>query len=293
MEIYDLKLFISLAKLKNFGKTAEEFFISQPALSRRIKNIENELEVTLIYRKGTSIELSEYGEIFYKYCEEQISNYKNLKIKISEENRFEKDKLSVICLSTLYRIGSLVSSFMLDQQGVQLHFLQHHVDRLETYDWDLKIFCDTEYLEAEDTALLYREDIVIALAKDHPLCQREALTLEEIKEEKFVFINQNPSINKKIQQELDQRNLKLDILMYNDDYFTVKELVKRGSGISLVPKYSYGFHEEPGIVLKQLEDVHLARYNYICFNRAVERTKMSLTFDQYMKDFYHPLNAES
>ncbi len=64
-----LDAFTAVAKIRNFSKAAETLFITQSALSQRIKNLESELGVTLFFRKPSGIEITEIGERLLRYCQ--------------------------------------------------------------------------------------------------------------------------------------------------------------------------------------------------------------------------------
>lgn len=79
-----LEYFRKVAETESFTKAAEQLFISQPALSRSIKFLENELGVPLFERKGRILKLNHYGEIFLEKVEESISALEEGKTLLKE-----------------------------------------------------------------------------------------------------------------------------------------------------------------------------------------------------------------
>lgn len=77
---HKLKVFKEVALTKSFTKTAENLFISQPAVSKTIKNLEQEYEKALFGRKGNHIELTPEGELFMVYTEKLLSIYAEMSI---------------------------------------------------------------------------------------------------------------------------------------------------------------------------------------------------------------------
>lgn len=78
MEWQQLEYFVTVAKLEHMTRAAEALAISQPALSRSISKLEEELGVPLFDRQGRSIMLNRYGELFYIVCNECGKNMKKL-----------------------------------------------------------------------------------------------------------------------------------------------------------------------------------------------------------------------
>ena len=66
MEILQLKYFYALAQTQHVTRTAEQLHIAQPALTRTVHRLENELGVKLVQPRGRNIELTEYGKYLQK-----------------------------------------------------------------------------------------------------------------------------------------------------------------------------------------------------------------------------------
>ena len=88
MDIVALESFVTVYNYKNFTKAADKLYISQPALSRRMKALEEELGITLFKRRGTSIEgITEGGNFFYKEAVKLLKQADELRLKV---NRFRE-----------------------------------------------------------------------------------------------------------------------------------------------------------------------------------------------------------
>ena len=70
MNLSQLRYFRKLAQVQHFTKAAEELYITQPALSNSIKQLENELGIPLFEQQGRNVRLTKYGKEFNTYvCE--------------------------------------------------------------------------------------------------------------------------------------------------------------------------------------------------------------------------------
>ena len=66
------KIFIAVAKHKNITKASEELYISQPAISNSIKELEKQLEIELFFRKNKGVELTVFGQELYNQTKDKI-----------------------------------------------------------------------------------------------------------------------------------------------------------------------------------------------------------------------------
>lgn len=85
MEIKLLREFIVLAQSETFLKAADMLFISQPTLSRHIKNMETELGVSLFERTTRSFKLTKYGDMFLPYARKIVELYGQFSDELVEE----------------------------------------------------------------------------------------------------------------------------------------------------------------------------------------------------------------
>ena len=78
MTDFRLKVFLSVANHLSFTKASQELFISQPAISKHIQELESDFETRLFERRGNSIALTASGELLIKHAEELMEQYQHL-----------------------------------------------------------------------------------------------------------------------------------------------------------------------------------------------------------------------
>lgn len=98
-ELY--RIFYVVAQHKNITKAAEELLISQPAISKSIKNLEEQLGGQLFIRTKRGVNLTEEGKAFYKYIEQAIEYIDNAERKFSELKNLETGCIKIGISSTL------------------------------------------------------------------------------------------------------------------------------------------------------------------------------------------------
>lgn len=98
MELRHLRYFVTVAKELSFTKAAEKLFISQPPLSRQIKELENELGVRLFDRNNRKVALTEAGKYFEKEVDNLLLTLEaaSIQTKKISENINGEDRKSVV-----------------------------------------------------------------------------------------------------------------------------------------------------------------------------------------------------
>lgn len=93
MDISKLKSFLVLSECKSFSKTADILYCSQPAISKQIESLENELQVPLFNRIRNKVSLTIQGEHFKQYAEEIVKLYENSKEHIRQIENLNEGRL--------------------------------------------------------------------------------------------------------------------------------------------------------------------------------------------------------
>lgn len=110
---FRLKVFHTVARRLNFTKTAEELFISQPAVTKHIKEIESYFKIKLFERNGTKIKLTPAGETLFQYTEQLFSLYQSLEFELNAFSQKQSGKLRIGASTTVaqYVLPPILAAF--------------------------------------------------------------------------------------------------------------------------------------------------------------------------------------
>src|SRR5579875_2690206 len=113
MELHQLAYFRTVARTQHFTQAAEQLAISQPALSRAIANLEQELGIPLFDRRGRSVVLNSYGKAFLQYVDQAVQSLAEGKEKIEELLGQAEGTVSLAFLHTLgvHIVPELIGAF--------------------------------------------------------------------------------------------------------------------------------------------------------------------------------------
>lgn len=126
MDMRELRSFFYIARLRSFSRAAAELRIAQPALSRQIRKLEEELGVTLLTRHAKGVELTHAGEIVLKRAEVLIQAVRQIKTEVNESAAVVSGQITVAMPPAVGSIilPTLLRRFRTDYPNVSVHLME-------------------------------------------------------------------------------------------------------------------------------------------------------------------------
>ena len=215
MELSHLKYFQLTAELQHITKAAEQLYISQPALSKTISKLENELGVKLFDREGKNVYLNDYGHCVLEHTNRIFSEFDEMEREISDMKNGTTGSLSVASVwsaSNPTWLTSSLSHFIEKYPNVNIDFFKTENDRVSELllNREIDIAFSSTPIESQyiDWLPLFSEKIGIVLSERHPLANKKGLHMIDFKNERFCIMDVNS----------DSYNLTMDLC--NNAYFT-------------------------------------------------------------------------
>lgn len=198
MTISQIKYFVTVAKCLSFTKAAEQLFISQPALSRHIRNMEEEWNLQLFVRTSNGIRLTPAGSSLYIGMSELYRNYLEMIIQAKKIQRGIAGSLKIGILdqtNVADFMPQIYQYFSQEHPNVELWFQPGSFDFLvsEIYAGRLDVIFTLQFEIANKESIIYqyvehsRDHICMSIY--HPLAKKEMVTLDDVKNETFVMIS--------------------------------------------------------------------------------------------------------
>jgi len=168
MDLYHLKTFFFLAKVKNFTKAASLLFVTQSAVSHAIKKLEASVDTPLLQRKGKTIELTNAGHTLFRSCEKIFYEIERADQDIA---RFKRENKVNIRIGSTVEFGTSIlikhiKSFLDAHPDIRLDFLfSHHLETpLAQDEVDLIIDCKEHILPNLVKIYLFQEQYITIAA---------------------------------------------------------------------------------------------------------------------------------
>ncbi|MDR2238312.1 MAG: LysR family transcriptional regulator [Chryseobacterium sp.] len=209
---YRLKVFHTAASRLSFTKASEELYISQPAVTKHIKEIENQLGTKLFDRKGTSVQLTQSGRILYQYAEKIRNIYRDLEFEISQINEQHKGKLIIGASTTVaqYVLPEILARFNTYYKDIKIELIAHNTEIISDLLKEGKI--DLGIIEGESQSSFFdyqsfkADEIVLTAKADHSLAHK-TLHLKDLYQLDFIFREQGSGTLEFIHNRLKDKGI--------------------------------------------------------------------------------------
>ena len=290
MKLYQLEYLLEVSRQGSFSKAADALVISRPAISRAMKDLEDEYGVTLFQRTTTGVVPTEAGEIMLEKSRkiaQQLSELESelnaLKSTVSDENDHQLHigiSFTARCcflpfLSEFWRVNPDIQMQLTDLSDafVDRGFLN------PDYDLEIALSDDREY---EDVAYLEIEESILSFccSKKHPLAGRSHVSIMDIKDEPLVGLNYLEEQRNLVIALFDRFGLHANMAYMTQQVSFLREMVRENLCCSIKPRQS--IENDPDIVtipIDEADPLHLR----ILWNSSIRHNSAFHSFIDYAR----------
>lgn len=264
MELRHLKYFLKVAQELSFVRAADKLFISQPPLSRQIKELENELGVTLFNRNNKRVELTEAGKYYEKEIRELIYNLEHINIKVNKIGQNPNGEFRIAYVSSTFSgdITKLIQFLSAKYPFVNFRLYEvptvKQIVALEKGKIDLGIVRAPLFSTKIQTQLWFKDSFSLVFNR-HKFGTIAEANLETLKNETFVFFNKEyaPRYYDNLLEICAKYGFEATVVHESNNISSIIQLVKNGLGISIVPTNVAKNHENSELGFVELKQSQL------------------------------------
>jgi DNA-binding transcriptional LysR family regulator len=241
MELFPLKVFLSVATEKSFSRAAEKMLRTQPAISLAVQRLETELQERLIDRSGKELILTDAGRIVLDYA-----------------RRFENLQSEMETALTELRDNSAGRLIIGANESTSLYLLQHIVNYRRLYpkvrvqvrrslsskipsqliDGDLELGL-VSYDPDDDrlqTIVLYQDTLCFVVSPQHRFANRQSVSITELGMETFIAHNVVSPYREVVLRAFQRHKVTLNMDVEMPTVETIRMMVQRNEGVAFLPK---------------------------------------------------------
>ena len=247
MEIRNIVTFLKVAGTQNFSKAADQLGYSQSAITVQIQQLERELNVQLFERIGKRVYLTEKGQEFVPYANE-IMNAVEQAMEFPGEQNAVKGKLRIggvesVCTALLPDLILRMHQLYPDIEVViRSGTTNELVEMAKTNELDLVFTFDKKIYNPEWVCIAEKTEKVCfvtgRLQGRKELPEQEYIGIEHLVEEPFILTEMGAAYQYELEQLLAERELRIDPILEIGNTETIIQLVKKGMGVSFLPKFT-------------------------------------------------------
>lgn len=215
MSDFRLEVFYTVAKRLSFTKAAQALFITQPAVTKHINELELQYNNKLFERKGNSIILTVAGELLLKHAESLFAIYRNVDFDMNALVHKDHGLLHLGASTTIssYVIAPLLARFRQKFPSVNLHLINGNTERIERALLDKEIEFGIVEGKSKNQEIKYTEflkdELVLVCGKDHPMARKKEISPESLQSNSFVMREQGSGTLEVIDHALKNIGIKI------------------------------------------------------------------------------------
>src|ERR1700694_524185 len=241
MELYPLKVFLTVASEKSFSRAAEKMLRTQPAISLAIQKLESDLQEKLIARSGKYLLLTDAGRIVYDYARRFENLEADLENALAELRDNFAGRLSVGAneSTSLYLLGH-IERYRRLYPKVKVQVRRSLSSKIPAELIDGNLGLGVISYDPGDARLissvLYTDSLVFVVSPKHPFAKRKNLSIDDLGSETFIAHNVVSPYRDVLVREFERHKVPLNMEIEMPTVETIRRLVEDNQGVAFLPR---------------------------------------------------------
>jgi DNA-binding transcriptional LysR family regulator len=254
-----LRYVLAAAKLRSFRQAAIEIGVCESAISRGIRDLEDEIGVALFIRHPGGVRLTNAGTKFLNHARAAMGRIDYALKDTGAAGRGEVGVVRIGIFSSLASgfLADLLQSYQEANAFVRLDFTEgspaEHVAAVQHHRLDVAFLTGSHRAFGCETIQLWAERVFVVLPRDHPLAKCEAIIWEDLRDEEFIVTERNPGpeIHDYLVKHLAELGHHPCVQRCGVDRANLMKVVALGRGLTLASEAMTG-NAFPGVVYRPL-----------------------------------------
>ncbi|MCG0276456.1 MAG: LysR family transcriptional regulator [Thermosediminibacteraceae bacterium] len=292
MNINLFKSFIAVAETQSLSRAAERLFVTQPALSQQIKQLETLFSVQLIKRTNRGIVLTEAGRILYDYAKRIVSTYEDLEKNMNDFRASISGNLIVGASSIVGGYAVPCSIFIFKEKYPETNIKLKVGNRSQILTELRDGAIDVAIVEGEKpygnfvSSEIASDEMVVIAPNREPWNGKNILMLEEFLSQPIIMREEGSGTRQMVEKCLMEAGIEkssLNIVMELSSADSIKAAVEAGHGISIMPRLAIRkelFNKT--LVALKIEGVPLVQKIHLAYKREKAQSQAAMAFIKFM-----------
>lgn len=278
-----LETLLAVAEYKSFTQAAQVLSLTQPAVSNHINQLERECGARLFVRGRGEVKLTQEGEIALAYAKRLKALHERMISRIGDAQRhISRLRVGITHSSENNRITEMLATYVSQVPHTSITIITDTINNLyemlENYELDLAIVEGKRLSPKLNYFMLDTDYLVCVLNNESPLARRSMVTVGELKRENMILRLPTSATRQlfeatliSINESIEDFNVSLEV----DNVATIKELVRKNLGISILPRSVCLSDVKKGkLTVLPIENLSMMREVNIAYNKDFDHLDM-------------------
>ncbi|WLV25362.1 LysR family transcriptional regulator [Aciduricibacillus chroicocephali] len=242
MDFRQLTYFIEVARCQSFTKASEKLHVSQPTLSKMVKNLEDDLAVELIDRSARQITLTDAGEIVLQEGQKIIESMGDLSNHLYDLMHLKRGKIKIGIppLIDVLFFPRIIKGFKKLYPDIEIDLLERGGNKVMEevreglLDLGVVIMPDDETVY--NCVPFHHDELNLFVHSGHRLAEREKVDMSELREEAFILFSEDFTLHDKVIEECNKAGYDPHIAYVSSQWDFISEMIGEELGISIFPQ---------------------------------------------------------
>ncbi|MDX1486815.1 MAG: LysR family transcriptional regulator [Acidiferrobacterales bacterium] len=288
-----LQVFEAVARHLSFTRAAEELYLTQPAVSMQVKQLEGAVGLPLFEQLGKRIHLTEAGRAMQRYSRVVAEQLREAQQVIEELKGIEGGRLQITVASTVnYFATRLLSAFCQRYKGVHVSLdvtnRENLLRQLESNETDIVLMGQPpDELDAVAEPFMDNPLVVIA-PPDHPLTLRRKIPLSELRHETFLMRERGSGTRMAMERFFSEKGIKPSSSIEMTSNEAIKQSVEAGLGLGIVSAHTVELElEVERLKILDVQSFPIMRRWYVVHRRGKRLSAAATAFKDFVLSEAH------
>ncbi|CAE6933146.1 LysR family transcriptional regulator [Vibrio sp. B1FLJ16] len=254
MELRQLKHFVEAAERSSVSAAARALNLAQPAISSSIKKLEHELKAKLFNRRDRGISLTIAGSEFLSHAKQILKQAEDAKLAMQAMEGLDQGHVDVAVPSMLgsYYFPPLVMAFRHQYPNIDMNILDTGTRNIRQLllngEVELGVVASKDLTPELESGFLIREEMVVCMAVDHPLAEKEVIEYSDFLAHDLVLFQKGYYHHTLLDRISQQVNIKPKVAFSSNLLPLIKSVIRQGYAVS--PLWAVVISEDEDIVTR-------------------------------------------
>src|SRR5450830_188028 len=259
MNLRTLRAFVEVVRQGGFSQAAETVSLTQSAISKAVKTLEDELGLPLINRLGHCIELTPAGEITYRRAQTMLAERQDLLAELDELKGLQKGmlRIGIPPVGSGVVFAAMFATYRSRYPGIEIELLEHGGQKLNEclHDGEIDVAAILAPVHADfDFQDVRVEPLVTLMSASHPLAGSKRVDFTQLASTPFILFEGGFALNRIILDACERKGVQPKITARSAQIDFIVDLVAAGLGVAFFPCMLAEKHQHAGIWQAPLDE---------------------------------------